>query len=93
MAPNNRFISLRWSNSLRDVAYRAAFQNYTLAVFLYVLMLMTAGKSLGLGLEYYGFRLERRFQQAARHRELVEIPEPAVDVDRRDLCLHPFGAR
>ena len=51
-----------WSNSLRDVAYRAAFQNYTLAVFLYVLMLMTAGKLLGLGLEYYGFRLERRFQ-------------------------------
>jgi STE24 endopeptidase len=51
-----------WSNSLRDLAYRAAFQNYTLAVFLYVLMLMTAGKLLGLGLEYYGFRLERRFQ-------------------------------
>jgi STE24 endopeptidase len=51
-----------WSNSLRDLAYRAAFQNYTLAVFFYVLMLMTAGKLLGLGLEYYGFRLERRFQ-------------------------------
>ncbi len=51
-----------WSASLRDLAYRAAFQHYTLAVFLYVLMLMTAAKLLGLGLDYYGFRLERRFQ-------------------------------
>jgi STE24 endopeptidase len=51
-----------WSGTLRDLAYRAAFQHYALAVFLYVLMLMTAGKVLGLGLEYYGFRLEHRFQ-------------------------------
>jgi STE24 endopeptidase len=51
-----------WSGTLRDLAYRAAFQHYVLAVFLYVLMLMTAGKVLGLGLEYYGFRLEHRFQ-------------------------------
>src|SRR5712692_10188865 len=51
-----------WSGSLRDLAYRAAFQNYTLAVFLYVLMLMVVGKLLGLGLDFYGFRLEHRFQ-------------------------------
>jgi STE24 endopeptidase len=51
-----------WSGSLRDLAYRAAFQNYTLAVFLYVLLLLIAAKLLGLGLDYYGFRLERRFQ-------------------------------
>jgi STE24 endopeptidase len=51
-----------WSAMLRDLAYRAAFQHYTLAVFLYVLMLMIAAKLLGLGLDYYGFRLERRFQ-------------------------------
>jgi STE24 endopeptidase len=51
-----------WSGTLRDLAYRAAFQHYALAVFLYVLMLMTAGKVLGLGLEYYSFRLEHRFQ-------------------------------
>ena len=51
-----------WSSSLRDLAYRAAFQNYTLAVFLYLLILMVVGKLLGLGLDFYGFRLEHRFQ-------------------------------
>jgi len=51
-----------WSGSLRDLAYRAAFQNYTLAVFLYLLMLMVVGKLLGLALDFYGFRLEHRFQ-------------------------------
>jgi STE24 endopeptidase len=51
-----------WNGVLRDWAYRAAFQNYTLSVFLYVFLLMLAGKSLGIGLDYYGLRLERRFQ-------------------------------
>ena len=51
-----------WSGALRDLAYETTFQHYSLALFLYVLMLMTAGKVLGLGLEYYGFRLEHRFQ-------------------------------
>src|SRR5215510_10331625 len=50
-----------WNGTLRDLAYRAAFQNYALAVFLYVLMLMLIGKLLGLPLDYYGFRLEHRF--------------------------------
>jgi STE24 endopeptidase len=50
-----------WTGSLRDVAYHAVSQNYTLAVFLYVLMLMTISKVLGLALDYYGFRLEHRF--------------------------------
>src|SRR3989454_10837546 len=51
-----------WSGTLRDLAYSGGFQNYTLAVFLYVLMLMGIGKLLGLGLDFYGFRLEHRFQ-------------------------------
>jgi len=51
-----------WNSVLRDWAYRAAFQNYTLSVFFYVFMLMLGGKVLGLGLDYYGLRLERRFQ-------------------------------
>ena len=51
-----------WSGTLRDIALGDAAQNYTLAVFLYVLMLMTIAKLLGLGLDYYGFRLEHRFQ-------------------------------
>src|SRR3989442_8545828 len=51
-----------WSGTLRDLAYSGGFQNYTLAVFLYVLMMMGIGWLLRLGLEYYGFRLEHRFQ-------------------------------
>src|SRR5438034_6741597 len=51
-----------WSGSLRDIALGDAAQNYTLAAFLYVLMLMTIAKLLGLGLDYYSFRLEHRFQ-------------------------------
>ena len=51
-----------WSGTLRDVAYKASFQHYGLALFLYVLMLMLLGKVMGLGLDYYGFRLEHRYQ-------------------------------
>ena len=50
-----------WSGALRDLAYRGAFQGYTMAVFLYVLMLLLIGKALGFGLDFYGFRLEHRF--------------------------------
>jgi len=38
-----------------------AYEHYTLAVFLYVVMLMLIGKLLGVSLDYYGFRLERRY--------------------------------
>jgi STE24 endopeptidase len=51
-----------WNGMFRDWAYRAAFQNYTLSVFFYVFLLMLAGKVLGIGLDYCGLRLERRFQ-------------------------------
>jgi STE24 endopeptidase len=51
-----------WSGALRDVAYTVAFQHYSFAVFLYVLMLLLLGKLLGLGLDYYSFRLEHRYQ-------------------------------
>jgi STE24 endopeptidase len=50
-----------WTGVLRDLAYRAAFQNYVLAVALYILALLLIAKLLGLGLDYYGFRLEHRF--------------------------------
>jgi STE24 endopeptidase len=50
-----------WNGTLRDLALRATFQNYTLAVAMYVLILMALAKLLGLGLDYYGFRLEHRF--------------------------------
>jgi STE24 endopeptidase len=55
-------VATGWSGALRDLAYRVAFQNYTLAVFFFVLMLLLMGKLLGLGFDFYGFRLEHRFQ-------------------------------
>jgi STE24 endopeptidase len=51
-----------WSGTLRDIALGDAAQNYALAVFLYLLMLMTIAKLVGLSVDYYGFRLEHRFQ-------------------------------
>ena len=50
-----------WSGVLRDWAYRAAFQNYTLAVFLYVFMLLLGGK-FWPGPRLLRFRLEHRYQ-------------------------------
>jgi len=51
-----------WSGWLRDLAYRMGFQNYTLAVFMYLLLLLVISKVLGIGLDYYGFLLERRYK-------------------------------
>jgi STE24 endopeptidase len=50
-----------WNGTLRDLAYRASSQTYVLAVLFYVVMLMAIGKLAGSGLDYYGFRLEHRF--------------------------------
>ena len=49
------------NGSLRDLAYRSSFQVYSLAVFLYIVILLFIGKVLGFGLDYYGFQLEHRF--------------------------------
>jgi STE24 endopeptidase len=51
-----------WSGWLRDLALRRGFQNYTLAVFLYLFFLLLISKILGISLDYYGFRLEQKFQ-------------------------------
>jgi Zn-dependent protease with chaperone function len=51
-----------WTVWLRDLALRRGFQNYTLAVFLYLFFLLFISKALGFGLDYYGFRLEQKFQ-------------------------------
>jgi STE24 endopeptidase len=50
-----------WTGTLRDLAERGASQNYPLAVFLYVLMLMLISKAVGTPLEYYEFRLEHSY--------------------------------
>jgi len=51
-----------WSGWLRDLALRRGFQNYTLALFLYLFFLLLISKVLGFGLDYYGFQLEKKFQ-------------------------------
>jgi STE24 endopeptidase len=50
-----------WTSTLRDWAYRGAGQHYALAVFFYITMLLAISKVLGFGLDYYGFRLEHRY--------------------------------
>ena len=50
-----------WTGWLRDLAERLASQNYSLAVFFYVLMLLLISKAIGAPLDYYGFRLEHRY--------------------------------
>src|SRR6516225_11206101 len=55
-------LATRWSDSLRDLAYRMGFQNYILSLFVYIVLLLGMSKVLVFGLDYYGFRLERRFK-------------------------------
>ena len=50
-----------WTERLRDWAYRGSHQHYALAVFFYVVMLLVIGKVLTIGLDYYSFRLEHRY--------------------------------
>lgn len=52
----------RWSDGLRDLAYRWGFQSYSFSLFIYLFLLLGINKVLGFGLDYYGFRLERRFK-------------------------------
>src|SRR6201988_3275681 len=52
----------RWSDGLRDLAYRWGFQSYSFSLFIYLVLLLGINKILGFGLDYYGFRLERRFK-------------------------------
>ena len=54
-------VATGWTNSLRDLAYRGAAQNYSLAVFLYVVIVALISKAINLPLDYYGFRLEHKF--------------------------------
>ena len=55
-------LATRWSDSLRDLSYRMGFQNYSLSLFVYIVLLLGMSKVLVFGLDYYGFRLERRFK-------------------------------
>jgi STE24 endopeptidase len=54
-------LATRWSDSLRDLAFRI-FQNYSLALFVYLTLLLGIGKVVSIALDYYGFRLEKQFK-------------------------------
>ena len=85
-----------WNGALRDLALRAVFQNYTLAVALYVLMLMGLAKVFGIGLDYYGFRLEHRFHlsnQRLRAWIMDEVKEFLVGLDLHAFRYLPVGIR
>src|SRR5215472_17523552 len=50
-----------WTNTLRDLAVHLARDYYVLQLFLYVLFLSVISKAVGIGLDFYSFRLEHRF--------------------------------
>ncbi len=50
-----------WTNNLRDTALDIGRQYYTVALISYVVMLMLLTKVIGIGLEYYGYRVERSY--------------------------------
>src|SRR5919204_4008467 len=50
------------SDNLRDLALNVAGRNYSLGLLFYIVMLTLLSKLAGLPLDYYGFRLEHRFE-------------------------------
>jgi STE24 endopeptidase len=50
-----------WTNSLSDLARRMGGDHYVLSLFLYVVLLSIISKVLGGGPDFYGYRLEHRF--------------------------------
>ncbi len=50
------------SADLRDFALKLAHRNYVLGLLYYITMLTLLSKAVGLGLDYYSFRLEHRFE-------------------------------
>jgi STE24 endopeptidase len=51
----------RWSSSLSGLALRMGSERYALSLFLYILLLSIISKALGMGLDFYAYRLEHRF--------------------------------
>ena len=49
------------SGTLRDFSFTLAFQNYTFALFIYVLLLSLIGKILSFTFDFYSFRLDREY--------------------------------
>jgi STE24 endopeptidase len=56
-----------WTGWLRDLALRRGFQSYSLALFIYLFLLLLISKAIGFALDYYGFRMERSFQLSTQN--------------------------
>lgn len=50
-----------WTHSLSDLARRMGRDHYALSLFLYIVLLSVISKAMGAGLDFYGYRLEHRF--------------------------------
>jgi len=50
-----------WNRGLRDLSMKTGGDHYWLQLFFYVLLLSAISKILGIGLDFYSFRLEHRF--------------------------------
>jgi STE24 endopeptidase len=50
-----------WTKTLSGLATRMGRDHYALDLFFYVMFLSVISKALGFGLDFYGFRLEHRF--------------------------------
>src|SRR5689334_19112551 len=50
-----------WNRGLRDLSMKLGRDYYALQLFVYVLLLSAISKFLGVGLDFYSFRLEHRF--------------------------------
>lgn len=55
-----------WTNTLRDWAVSMARDHYIIQLFYYVLFLSILSKVLGFGLDFYGFRVEHRFNLSSQ---------------------------
>ncbi len=51
-----------WTTGMRDLAIKMSRGEYSLALFLYIVALTLLTKLAGIPLEFYGFRLEHRYQ-------------------------------
>lgn len=50
-----------WTHSLSDLARRMGGDHYALSLFFYILLLSVISKLLGAGIDFYGYRVEHRF--------------------------------
>jgi STE24 endopeptidase len=51
-----------WSSDICSLAVRATGEHYAAALFLYTSILLVLAKLCSLGLDWYGFRIERRYR-------------------------------